>query len=168
MPMQTVKMVITGPYASGKTEFIKSISEIDVRFALCSRRGRTYARDVVAQDSDRVDSHLLIPDDEVEAQIRRVDVEGCGTPLSPAGVGRPRPIAGDIDSDRCGIEISIASGYGNASARIIGVNGGECPSNPARRIATTSPDKWIGCQAVLVARIIDSVSVARVSVSVRR
>ncbi len=30
MPMQTVKMVITGPYASGKTEFIKSISEIDV------------------------------------------------------------------------------------------------------------------------------------------
>jgi len=30
MPMQTVKMVITGPYASGKTEFIKYISEIDV------------------------------------------------------------------------------------------------------------------------------------------
>src|SRR5260221_7351631 len=30
MAMQTVKMVITGPYASGKTEFIKSISEIDV------------------------------------------------------------------------------------------------------------------------------------------
>src|SRR5215468_1274639 len=30
MPMQTVKMVITGPYSSGKTEFIKSISEIDV------------------------------------------------------------------------------------------------------------------------------------------
>lgn len=28
--MQTVKMVITGPYASGKTEFIRSISEIDV------------------------------------------------------------------------------------------------------------------------------------------
>jgi len=27
---QTVKMVITGPFASGKTEFIKSISEIDV------------------------------------------------------------------------------------------------------------------------------------------
>src|SRR5260221_9877632 len=30
MAMQTVKMVITGPYASGKAEFIKSISEIDV------------------------------------------------------------------------------------------------------------------------------------------
>lgn len=30
MAMQTVKMVITGPYASGKTEFIRSISEIDV------------------------------------------------------------------------------------------------------------------------------------------
>lgn len=28
--MQTVKMVITGPYASGKTEFIRSISEIEV------------------------------------------------------------------------------------------------------------------------------------------
>jgi hypothetical protein len=30
MASQTVKMVITGPYASGKTEFIRSISEIDV------------------------------------------------------------------------------------------------------------------------------------------
>lgn len=28
--MQTVKMVITGPFSSGKTEFISSISEIDV------------------------------------------------------------------------------------------------------------------------------------------
>lgn len=28
--MQTVKMVITGPFASGKTEFIRSISEIEV------------------------------------------------------------------------------------------------------------------------------------------
>ena len=28
--MQTVKMVITGPFSSGKTEFIQSISEIDV------------------------------------------------------------------------------------------------------------------------------------------
>lgn len=28
--MQTVKMVITGPFAAGKTEFIKSISEIEV------------------------------------------------------------------------------------------------------------------------------------------
>lgn len=27
--MQTVKMVITGPFSSGKTEFIRSISEID-------------------------------------------------------------------------------------------------------------------------------------------
>jgi small GTP-binding protein len=30
MPMQTVKMVITGPFSAGKTEFIRSISEIDV------------------------------------------------------------------------------------------------------------------------------------------
>lgn len=28
--MQTVKMVVTGPFNSGKTEFIKTISEIDV------------------------------------------------------------------------------------------------------------------------------------------
>jgi uncharacterized protein len=28
--MQTVKMVVTGPFSSGKTEFIKSISEIQV------------------------------------------------------------------------------------------------------------------------------------------
>lgn len=28
--MQTVKMVITGPFSSGKTEFIRAISEIDV------------------------------------------------------------------------------------------------------------------------------------------
>ena len=28
--MQTVKMVITGPFNAGKTEFIRSVSEIDV------------------------------------------------------------------------------------------------------------------------------------------
>jgi len=28
--MQTVKMVVTGPFSSGKTEFIRTISEIDV------------------------------------------------------------------------------------------------------------------------------------------
>ena len=28
--MQTVKMVITGPFSAGKTEFIQSVSEIDV------------------------------------------------------------------------------------------------------------------------------------------
>ena len=28
--MQTVKMVITGPFSSGKTEFIQTVSEIDV------------------------------------------------------------------------------------------------------------------------------------------
>ena len=28
--MQTVKMVITGPFSAGKTEFIRSVSEIDV------------------------------------------------------------------------------------------------------------------------------------------
>ena len=28
--MQTVKMVVTGPFSSGKTEFISSVSEIDV------------------------------------------------------------------------------------------------------------------------------------------
>ena len=28
--MQTVKMVVTGPFNSGKTELIKAVSEIDV------------------------------------------------------------------------------------------------------------------------------------------
>ena len=28
--MQTVKIVVTGPFNSGKTEFIRSVSEIDV------------------------------------------------------------------------------------------------------------------------------------------
>lgn len=30
MPTQTVKIVVTGPFNSGKTEFIRSVSEIDV------------------------------------------------------------------------------------------------------------------------------------------
>ena len=28
--MQTVKIVVTGPFSAGKTEFIRSVSEIDV------------------------------------------------------------------------------------------------------------------------------------------
>ena len=28
--MQTVKMVVTGPFSAGKTEFIQTVSEIDV------------------------------------------------------------------------------------------------------------------------------------------
>jgi len=28
--MQTVKMVVTGPFSAGKTEFIRTVSEIDV------------------------------------------------------------------------------------------------------------------------------------------
>jgi len=28
--MQTVKMVVTGPFSAGKTQFIQSVSEIDV------------------------------------------------------------------------------------------------------------------------------------------
>jgi signal recognition particle receptor subunit beta len=30
MPTQTVKIVVTGPFNAGKTEFIRSVSEIDV------------------------------------------------------------------------------------------------------------------------------------------
>ena len=30
MPMETVKMVVTGPFNAGKTQFIRTISEIDV------------------------------------------------------------------------------------------------------------------------------------------
>ena len=42
--MQTVKMVVTGPFGAGKTAFIQSISEIDV---VSTEMEKTSSRDAV-------------------------------------------------------------------------------------------------------------------------
>ena len=49
--MQTVKMVITGPFSSGKTEFIRSISEIDV---VTTERGISSDTERAVKDSTTV------------------------------------------------------------------------------------------------------------------
>jgi small GTP-binding protein len=49
--MQTVKMVVTGPFSSGKTEFIRSISEIDV---VTTERGITSPEERAVKDSTTV------------------------------------------------------------------------------------------------------------------
>ena len=67
MPMQTVKMVITGPFSAGKTEFIRSISEIDVvttdeSISSSSAEYETKEATTVAMDSGRitVDDDLVL------------------------------------------------------------------------------------------------------------
>jgi small GTP-binding protein len=67
MPMQTVKMVITGPFSAGKTEFIRSISEIDVvstdeTISSDSAEYGTKAQTTVAMDFGRitVDDDLVL------------------------------------------------------------------------------------------------------------
>ena len=48
--MQTLKMVVTGPFAAGKTQFIQTISEIDVV--------ETEAR--ISRDSERVKEYTTV------------------------------------------------------------------------------------------------------------
>ncbi len=64
--MQTVKMVVTGPFSSGKTEFIRSVSEIDVvsterKISAASERAVKQAT-TVAMDFGRitVDEDLVL------------------------------------------------------------------------------------------------------------
>jgi small GTP-binding protein len=55
--MQTVKMVITGPFSAGKTEFIRSVSEIDVvstERKISSERERIKDTTTVAMDFGRI------------------------------------------------------------------------------------------------------------------
>ncbi|RMF81120.1 MAG: GTP-binding protein [Chloroflexi bacterium] len=62
--MQTVKMVITGPYSSGKTEFISSISEIDV--VKTEREVTTKAeREVKDQTTVAMDFGRITVDDDL-------------------------------------------------------------------------------------------------------
>jgi small GTP-binding protein len=63
--MQTVKMVITGPFSAGKTEFIRSISEIDVistERKISSETERVKEETTVAMDFGRitVDDDLVL------------------------------------------------------------------------------------------------------------
>jgi len=63
--MQTVKMVVTGPFNSGKTEFIQSISEIDVvstERKISSESERVKETTTVAMDFGRitVDDDLVL------------------------------------------------------------------------------------------------------------
>ena len=57
MQTQTVKMVVTGPFNSGKTEFVQSISEIDVvstERAISSEAERVKSQTTVAMDFGRI------------------------------------------------------------------------------------------------------------------
>src|SRR3972149_1227288 len=63
--MQTVKMVITGPFSAGKTEFIRTISEIDVvstERRISSDAERVKETTTVAMDFGRitVDDDLVL------------------------------------------------------------------------------------------------------------
>jgi small GTP-binding protein len=63
--MQTVKMVITGPFSAGKTEFIRTISEIDVvatERKISSDAERVKEETTVAMDFGRitVDEDLVL------------------------------------------------------------------------------------------------------------
>ena len=63
--MQTVKMVVTGPFNAGKTEFIRSVSEIDVvstEKKISSRAERVKETTTVAMDFGRitVDDDLVL------------------------------------------------------------------------------------------------------------
>jgi uncharacterized protein len=65
MQTQTVKMVITGPFASGKTQFVRSISEIDVvstERSISSEAEKVKETTTVAMDFGRitVDDDLVL------------------------------------------------------------------------------------------------------------
>src|SRR4030066_997706 len=63
--MQTVKMVVTGPFNAGKTEFIRSVSEIEVvstERKISSESERVKDQTTVAMDFGRisVDENLVL------------------------------------------------------------------------------------------------------------
>ena len=63
--MQTVKMVVTGPFSAGKTEFIRSVSEIDVvstERKISSEAEKVKETTTVAMDFGRitVDEELVL------------------------------------------------------------------------------------------------------------
>ena len=65
MQTQTVKMVVTGPFSSGKTQFVQSISEIDVvatERAISTEEERVKDQTTVAMDFGRItiDDDLIL------------------------------------------------------------------------------------------------------------
>jgi small GTP-binding protein len=61
--MQTVKMVVTGPFNAGKTEFIRSVSEIDV--VSTERKISTQAERVKDQTTVAMDFGRITVDDNL-------------------------------------------------------------------------------------------------------
>lgn len=61
--LQTVKMVVTGPFNSGKTEFIRSISEIDV--VSTERKITAEAEKIKATTTVAMDFGRITVDDEL-------------------------------------------------------------------------------------------------------
>ncbi|MDY6874903.1 MAG: ATP/GTP-binding protein [Chloroflexota bacterium] len=61
--MQTVKMIVTGPFAAGKTQFIQSISEIDV--VETERRISRAEEQVKAQTTVAMDFGRITVDDDL-------------------------------------------------------------------------------------------------------
>jgi small GTP-binding protein len=61
--MQTVKMVITGPFSAGKTEFIRTISEIDV--VSTERKISSDAERIKDQTTVAMDFGRITVDDEL-------------------------------------------------------------------------------------------------------
>jgi len=61
--MQTVKMVVTGPFNAGKTEFIRSVSEIDV--VSTERRITTEAERVKNSTTVAMDFGRITVDDDL-------------------------------------------------------------------------------------------------------
>ena len=61
--MQTVKMVVTGPFGAGKTQFIRTISEIDVvstERRISSASERIKDETTVAMDFGRITVDLSL------------------------------------------------------------------------------------------------------------
>src|SRR5579863_533212 len=63
--VQYVKMVITGPFASGKTEFIRSISEIDPVSTEAEISKNTYEADIKGNTTVAMDFGRIKVDDDL-------------------------------------------------------------------------------------------------------
>ena len=84
--MQTLKMVVTGPFNAGKTEFIQSVSEIDVvstERKISSEIERIKETTTVAMDFGRitVDNDMQMPAILAQNRTRRLNNQAGRAPL---------------------------------------------------------------------------------------